>query len=168
MSELVVPAITIWQPWASLIAIGPEVKPHETRSWPAPKHLIGKPIAIHAASKWNRELADLCRMEPYRSVLAAAGYTHWRQPHSARVMKLDGLPLGAVVGVGILEGCSRTEDVAGLTELQRGFGDYSPGRFAWKITRFQEFSPAVPATGAQGIWRWTAPEHLRPWCGGKP
>lgn len=34
------PAITIWQPWATLIAEG--AKPFEFRSWPAAPRLIGK------------------------------------------------------------------------------------------------------------------------------
>lgn len=47
-----VKAITLHQPWASLIALG--VKKIETRSWPAPKGLIGQRIAIHAGSKEPR------------------------------------------------------------------------------------------------------------------
>ena len=39
-------ALTLHQPWASLIACG--AKRIETRSWPPPKSLIGKRIAIHA------------------------------------------------------------------------------------------------------------------------
>lgn len=42
-------AITLWQPYASLVALG--VKTIETRSWPAPKGLVGQRIAIHAAAK---------------------------------------------------------------------------------------------------------------------
>ena len=41
--------ITLWQPWASLIADG--VKQYETRSWKPPWHLVGKRIAIHAAKR---------------------------------------------------------------------------------------------------------------------
>ena len=42
-------ALTIWQPWASLIMAG--CKPYEFRTWPAPRHLWGKRIAIHAAAR---------------------------------------------------------------------------------------------------------------------
>lgn len=42
-------ALTLWQPWASLIALG--VKTIETRSWAAPKSLIGQRIAIHASKR---------------------------------------------------------------------------------------------------------------------
>lgn len=42
-------ALTIWQPWAWLIAEGH--KGVENRNWPLPKHLIGERVAIHAASR---------------------------------------------------------------------------------------------------------------------
>ena len=40
-------ATTLWQPWASLIAIG--AKYYETRDYPPPAKLLGQRIAIHAA-----------------------------------------------------------------------------------------------------------------------
>jgi activating signal cointegrator 1 len=52
-----IPALSLHQPWASLIAIG--AKRFETRSWPAPKAMIGRRIAIHAA-KTVTSLRDLC------------------------------------------------------------------------------------------------------------
>ncbi len=39
--------ITVWQPWATLIAIG--AKPYEFRSWKFPSNKVGKRIGIHAA-----------------------------------------------------------------------------------------------------------------------
>lgn len=39
--------ITLWQPWATLIPLG--LKTIETRSFPAPKSLVGQTIAIHSA-----------------------------------------------------------------------------------------------------------------------
>lgn len=48
-------AISLWQPWASLIACG--AKPYETRSWAPPRSMIGQPIAIHAAKKVDRDAA---------------------------------------------------------------------------------------------------------------
>ena len=42
-------ALTIWQPWASLIIAG--AKPYEFRGWRAPRSLIGQRIVIHAAAK---------------------------------------------------------------------------------------------------------------------
>ena len=49
MKPLTVKAMSLHQPWASLIAAG--VKNVETRSRPPPQSLIGQRIAIHAAKK---------------------------------------------------------------------------------------------------------------------
>jgi ASCH domain len=49
-------AISLWQPWASLIACG--AKPFETRHWAPPRELIGQPIAIHAAKKVDKDAAS--------------------------------------------------------------------------------------------------------------
>ena len=45
-------AITLHQPWASLIALG--IKTVETRSWPAPARLLGQRIAVHAGKRLVR------------------------------------------------------------------------------------------------------------------
>src|SRR5258708_32606761 len=50
-------AISLWQPWASLIACG--AKPFETRHWAPPRELIGQTIAIHAAKKIDKDAAKM-------------------------------------------------------------------------------------------------------------
>jgi hypothetical protein len=52
-------SISLWQPYASLIAIG--AKPFETRHWSPPANLIGKRVAIHAAARkpTRNEIDDL-------------------------------------------------------------------------------------------------------------
>jgi len=49
-------AISLWQPWATLIACG--AKPYETRSFAPPASLIGQSIAIHAAKKIDKGAAQ--------------------------------------------------------------------------------------------------------------
>lgn len=44
-----IPALTLWQPWATLVA--EEFKPYEFRSYPARKGLWGQRIAIHAGAR---------------------------------------------------------------------------------------------------------------------
>ena len=46
-------AITIKQPWASLIAHG--IKDIENRTWPCPKKYLGQRILIHSSAKSDRE-----------------------------------------------------------------------------------------------------------------
>ena len=50
-------ALSLWQPWASGIALG--AKRIETRSWSTPYRV---PIAIHAAKKWGGEQARAARV----------------------------------------------------------------------------------------------------------
>lgn len=37
------------------------------------------------------------------------------------------------------------------------FGDYTPGRWAWKIEDVELLPEPVPARGALGLWAWTPP-----------
>jgi hypothetical protein len=137
-NQISMPAITLWQPWASLVAVG--AKPYETRGRNAPARLIGQRVAIHAAAR--RPERDLPRY-----ILAAitdALGAGW----------LFNIPLGAVVCTAILATSERTENVP--YDL---FGDYSPGRFAWRLDDVKPVRPHIPAKGMRLIgWRWTVPE----------
>ena len=119
-------AISLWQPWASFIAIG--VKPYETRHWRAPQRLIGERVAIHAAKR-----------KPDRDDL----------PWWERVSGSAPLPLGAFVCTALLVACHSTGRVP-----SDEYGDYGPGRFAWELREVIVLDPPVPALGRQGIWRW--------------
>lgn len=61
-------AITVWQPWATLIMVG--AKPFEFRGWPAPRWIIGRELVIHAGARPMRrdEVEDLIeRLDDPRS-----------------------------------------------------------------------------------------------------
>src|SRR5574343_1234835 len=61
-------AITLHQPWATLVAIG--AKRIETRSWST--NYRG-PIAIHAAKGFPKDAQALCYTEPFRTALKQNG-----------------------------------------------------------------------------------------------
>lgn len=126
--------ISLWQPFASLIAIG--AKRIETRSWPC--SYVG-PLAIHAAKKMNRELLDLALTPPFSTCLRDAG-----------LLPSD-LPLGGVVAICRLSGCKRTDKVQ-PDEPERSFGDYSAGRFAWLLDDITALTQPVPWKGSQGFF----------------
>lgn len=135
--------ITIWEPWATLIAI--EAKRRETRGWPA-RH-VG-PIAIHA-SKSRRGL-EFFHLEPFRSVLAAKGIDSPEQ-----------LPFGCVIAIARLEGNDPVEGVRDKISAQElAFGDYSDGRHAWRLAHVMRLKQPIPVTGQQGLWDWDAPPGL--------
>jgi hypothetical protein len=121
------PAISLWQPWASFIAIG--VKQYETRHWRPPSRFIGQRIAIHAAKR-RLDKDDV---------------EWWHL-----VSKSDDLPpLGAYVCTAILRACLPADRVA-----WDEFGDYGDDRFAWYLTDVEPIDPAIPAVGHQGFWTW--------------
>ncbi|EME71420.1 hypothetical protein H261_03388 [Paramagnetospirillum caucaseum] len=159
-------AITLHQPYASLIAIG--AKPFETRSFPPPAKLIGQRIAIHAAKAdhSNRLLLTLGHeaISAIIDALEVGGQGHrvsWSQlPHGAVVCTavmagayhvfpcLDGgIKLLAPVGMG-------KPLPAEMAHHTDHFGDYSPGRWCWQLTDVQVLPEPVPAKGKQGWWEW--------------
>src|SRR5437660_590025 len=87
-------SITVTQPWATLIVLG--AKRHETRTWRT-RHRGA--LAIHAAGHFPEDQHDLCRQEPFRSILRKAGYSSWFD-----------LPTGAVLGTVQLTACVPVAD----------------------------------------------------------
>lgn len=176
MSQIeVMKAITIWQPWASLIACG--AKRFETRSW-ATKYR--GPIAIHAAAKSPYETlislstnemiamaralrlstgaymtADLSSL-PRGCIIATAELVNcWRivynpGPDVDKAMKI---PIG-----GELEGLNKHHPDFGKfivpTEQEMLFGDWTPERYAWELANVQMLPEPIPAKGKQGLWNW--------------
>lgn len=143
-------ALSLWQPWASLVALG--AKRIETRNWRTP---YTGPIAIHATKTWVEGTASLALQEPYRGALGAAG-----------VKFLRDLPLGAVVAVATLAGCVQTDVLLrdrsyGVTPQEEAFGDYGEGRWGWLLRDIRRLPEPIPAKGAQGLWEWEPPEGGR-------
>jgi hypothetical protein len=132
--RVIIPALTLWQPYASLIAVG--VKKFETRSFAAPQRLLGQRIAIHAAKR-EITLVGLDR-ETALAIMSAVNGSVYR------------LPRGVVVCTAVLAESLPAESVE--PDL---FGDYSPGRFAWRLEDVQPVSPHIPARGRPMIgWPW--------------
>ena len=130
-------ALTLWQPWATLIAIG--AKGIETRSWFT--HYRG-PLAIHAAKTFWGEDRRRCFLPPFSTVLAAHDLTP------------DILPLGKIVCLASLDDCieTRAVNLTEITENEQAFGDFSWGRFAWFLAEIQGLPNPVPARGARRLW----------------
>lgn len=130
-------ALSIWQPWASLIAIG--AKHVETRHWGTPYR---GPLLIHASKRWTgaeREAAqDAFDILP----------TVFREKIPAEP------PLGAVVAVAELYGCVQmSENLIGCTtNLELQLGGWEVGRFAWQLVNVRPLPTPFAARGAQGLF----------------
>jgi hypothetical protein len=138
---MIIPAITLWQPWACLIEIG--AKPFETRGHPAPRRLVGQRIAIHAASRPCFTDLDEDTLDAITEAFGRCAWNHW-------------LPRGAVTCTAILAASLPAETVP-----PDPFGDYSAGRWAWRLDDVRPIKPHVPAKGKQlWGWPWTVPESV--------
>ncbi|MCX6021989.1 MAG: ASCH domain-containing protein, partial [Chloroflexi bacterium] len=131
-------ALTLTQPFATLIAIG--AKTIETRSWRTSHR---GPLAIHAAAGFPRWAKELCAQEPFAAALRMAGYT-----------EAKALPRGAVVAVCLLDDCVAITEENRPAEPEASFGDYREGRWAWQLSEVRALSEPVRARGALGLWQW--------------
>jgi hypothetical protein len=139
------PALTIHQPWASLIVDG--VKVHETRSWRAPRELIGQRMLVHAGATH----VELGRV-PF--ALIQLVQRHWPN-------REEPLPYGALVGSVLVTGCRRTDTGVPATADDRTAGDWRPGRWAWVLAEPRAFKVARPIRGERGLWYVTRPDLWR-------
>jgi activating signal cointegrator 1 len=122
-------ALSLTQPWATAVALG--LKQWETRSWPTGYR--GK-LYIHAAKGFPGWAKDFARSQPL-------------------IPALSELPLGAIVCVCEVTECRQTASLVGeLSEQEREWGDYSPGRFAFKLENVRAIPRPVLARGALGLW----------------
>jgi len=159
-----VKAITIWQPWASLVAVG--AKTMETRSWPTKYR---GPIAIHAAQRpFNTDIYLDRELHIFTEALCLPD-----------IYSFDSLPYGCVIATAELVECwkitnnghtngsslaARIEGgrYGGKTNIVEGkeifFGDWTPGRYAWEFTNMCMLPEPIPAKGKQGLWNWELPE----------
>ncbi len=128
-------ALSVTQPWATLIVIG--AKEFETRSW-ATK--FRDRFFVHASKGFPAWAREACEEPFFREALTAAGYSGWRS-----------LPVGAIVGTAMLADCIRTDDAV-ISEREREFGDFYPGRFAYRLEDPHRYSNPFLCSGKLGFW----------------
>jgi hypothetical protein len=173
-------AISLWQPWASLIACG--AKRYETRSWHPPPALIGQFVAIHAARKIDRDAAALAQdimygQHPVGGFDLADRLEKTMAGTPDALMGIFGMsvmPVGCIVAVARLEGAFQLGAPAGdgtswaMTTTRRlagdlpfpalfavasdPWGDFSPGRWAWRLGDIRALTPPPAAKGRQGFF----------------
>ena len=163
-------AITIWQPWASLLAHG--VKKFETRGWPTKYR---GPIAIHAALKEVKDLPeevkellrDISEL-PSGAIIATAELVNvWYIVYNpgADVDVAKNIPIGAES----ITTDKRAPDFGDYfvpTKQEMALGDWTPGRYAWELQNVKLLSEPVKIKGKQGLWDWKAEKEV--FHGNKP
>lgn len=148
-------ALSLTQPWASLVVIG--AKKIETRSWRTP---FRGTLLIHASKGYPPEARQLTLGDPvYHEALRKGG--------------MSGLgslspPLGAIIGsVDVMDCWGITDKAADLVfggmmlpppEPERTFGDYAPGRWGWLLCNPIRFTDPIPCVGHLSLWE--VPEEV--------
>lgn len=130
--------LSLWQPWASLIAWGE--KKIETRSWST--NYRG-PVAIHATGT----IKDEAREAVYASdAIRAAIDRHDKT--------LDGLPLGSIVAVAEIVDCVEFGTIGAPEPTgtpEASFGDFTPGRFGFILQNVRALAEPIKCWGVQGL-----------------
>ena len=146
-------AISLTQPWATLVAIGQ--KKIETRSWATAYRGW---LLIHAAKGFPAEAQALCGTTPFLMALRRGG-----------VNSSTALPRGAIVAVANLHHVGQFYRSTGGGALRDGicirgkpyriddpnelaFGDFTPGRYGFILTNVHPLPEPVLCRGALSVW----------------
>lgn len=165
-------ALTIWQPWASLIIAG--AKPYEFRGWRAPRSLIGQRIVIHAAAKkidkplcsdiWHvllnrdacdnikRAAAETCLHPDLAMPVLGRAWMPFREP----------LPMSCGIGTAIIGEPRLGTEIAeefGVPRANDSDRDQH-ANWGWPMLEIEPWETPIPMRGAQGFWNWLTPDQI--------
>lgn len=156
-------AISLWQPWGSLIMTG--AKTWETRSWATSYR---GPLVICAAkgglAKWQerdlierRGFGECWRFQGALAPLIGKPLDLDLWPHLGKEwpgVKIEDIPRGVALGVVDLVDCKRTEDLK-QWEIAKEllFGNFERGRFAWKLENVRPLKNPIPVKGERGFFQ---------------
>lgn len=140
-------AITLWQPWASLIAAG--VKTIETRTHDRFRRLAGSRIAIHAAGRRMSytEAAAICDFLIELGVISPARTPAWFQ----RVALAAVVCTARVARFGILTQAEHARAAC---------SDIDDNRFGLFLEDVRKLDEPIPYKGERGIWN--VPDEVIP------
>lgn len=144
-------AISLWEPWASLIRTG--AKSIETRPWKT--HYRGELLICAAKGGLRKgELIDELSYWSMQGGLAPLigepldlAFKTWAG------VGIEHLNFGKAVAIVELVDCIRTDDLTlGEIKTDKHFGNFNPGRFAWKMKLIDGSFEPFPVKGKQGFF----------------
>lgn len=151
-------ALTIWQPWCSLIVAG--AKPYEFRGWAAPRALIGQRIALHAGARKVRpeEIRDLVVRLHGTDAWTTALRKDVALPLLEKWLTAPGaLPLGGILGTAVLGAPQRANAILGEFGAPIADSDrLQHCNWAWPLSDVRPCDDLSPVKGAQGFWDWSS------------
>lgn len=174
-------ALSLTQPWASLVALGE--KRIETRSWGteyrgrlAIHATRGSPAGLRLGERFDVGPFEVERADNGAGLLLRGPRLNWpyRLPQGAIVATCELVDCRGIRGYNppcgpLLNGLFDREqeqawsaafevahlgDVSERSELEQAFGDYTPGRYAWLLHNIEPIRKPIPYSGALGLWEW--------------
>lgn len=118
-------AITIWQPWASLLIAG--IKPVENRTW-KPSLNIGDRVAIHA----GKDQADV---------------EEWVLDEILKSGRKDNWVNGCIIGTMVYRGV-----ITKASELTPDKHKWFSGPIGWLLNEPEEWKTPFSCKGKLGLW----------------
>lgn len=151
--------LTVWQPWASLVAIG--AKPYEFRGRTPPPRYVGQRIGINAGARKIvlsevREIIEQLTRAPWESCLEVEKALPLLEGVlSGKVL----LPRGVIVCTALLGAARNGFDIAAEFGMPAGMRPNDSDRaqhanFGWPLTAIEEVVPPEPHRGLQGWSQW--------------
>jgi hypothetical protein len=134
-------ALSLWQPWAYLLASGK--KKIETRHWSTSYR---GPLAIHAAKKWNDDLQDICHTKTFVNAIKPEGVEFYE------FYLRSVLAFGCIIGTVDLTDCIEVTASNIPQSPERDFGNYEIGRYMWICENAQLLEKPVPYKGMQTLF----------------
>jgi hypothetical protein len=151
-------ALTVWQPWACLLAVG--IKTVENRTWSPTKGglVIGDFVAIHAGASYHAE--EWQYVVELKKKLDTLGRWNTKRdrpwaiksgkPNPEADPSSDTTPYGAIIGVAVLDEIRRAP--RSFTDQHGTYADpFWGGPVGWYLRDPVPFE-AVPCAGMQGLW----------------
>ena len=109
-------------------------------------------LAIHASKTRAKLFHDIVNHPDIKAALESAGIN---DPAAQ-------LPLGAIIGAVELIDCIPTDAAVGESVENREyeFGDYRPGRVAWRLAGAVQLQKPLPFTGRVGVFEADIPLNI--------
>ncbi|NJO60323.1 MAG: ASCH domain-containing protein [Richelia sp. RM2_1_2] len=134
-----VKAVSLWQPWASLIELG--LKHYETRSW---KTLYRGKLLICSTAKSTKT-----QYQQYLKICNEVQLPDWNEIN---------FPYGYTIAICNLVDCIEMtpEFIAQQSQTEILCGDWQVGRYAWKLEKIQLITEPFTVKGKQGLFNVTS------------
>jgi hypothetical protein len=134
-------ALTLTQPWATLVAIG--AKRIETRDWIT--YYRGE-IAIHAAKGYPKDARALVSTSPFAEVLGTEVL------HTAQIVAVASITKCFQFTEASVRRVREGSSIGSLPPHELAFGNYDVGRYGFVLSNVRRLERPIYCRGSLGLW----------------